>query len=171
MQPRPKRRRWFLRKRLLVPLGLLALFAVLAPRAGGSPPATAGSQLNEPVRDGNLEFVVSRVRCGVDQIGTGVLKRSPKGQFCLVDVKVTNVKDDARTLYEPFQKLVDTAGDKHGADIAARFVYRDQNLWDKVQPGKRVSGTMVFDIPADARPQRLELHDGPISGGVAVTLR
>jgi hypothetical protein len=170
VQPRPKRRRWFLRKRLLLPLGLLALFAVLAPRSSPTPPDTGGSQVGLAVRDGNLEFVVRRVRCGIDQVGTGVLERHPNGQFCLVDVTVTNVKDDARTLYEPFQKLVDSAGDKHGADIAVRVIYRDQNLWDKVQPGKQVAGTMVFDIPKETKPDRLEFHDGPVSGGVAVSL-
>jgi len=169
--PQRRRRRWWLRKRLLLPLGLLALVILLGDRGQDTPPAAGGSQLGVPVRDGNLEFVVSQVRCGVTQVGTGLLRRTPEGQFCLARMRVTNVKTGARTLYEPVQKLVDTAGGKHAADLGIRVIYRDQTLWDKIEPGKEVSGTMVFDIPRDTRPDHLELHDGIASGGVTVRLR
>ncbi|HST66937.1 MAG TPA: DUF4352 domain-containing protein, partial [Mycobacteriales bacterium] len=169
--PAPARkRRWYLRKRVILPLGLLAVVVLLSNRGDSTRPPTTGSQLGAPVRDGNLEFTVSRVRCGVRELGSGLVKRTATGQYCLADVKVKNVKDDARTLYEPFQKLVDSAGDKHGAEISMRLVLRDQTLWDKVEPGRQVSGTMVFDIPRDAKPERLELHDGIASGGVTVRL-
>jgi hypothetical protein len=168
--PRPRRRRWWLRKRLLLPIGLVALAAFLAPGESTTPPAS-GSQLGTAVRDGQLEFVVRKVSCGVPSVGSGLVKRTAKGQFCLVDLTVTNVKGSGRQLFEPFQKLVDDGGDKHGADVTARAVYRDQDLWDKVDPGEQVSGRMVFDIPAAATPDHLELHDGPISRGVTVRLR
>lgn len=168
--PLPRRRRRYLRKRLIVPLGLLAIIVALSNRGDSTGPPPAGNQLGAPVRDGNLEFVVSRVRCGVHEVGTGLVKRTAKGQYCLADVRVKNVKADARTLYEPFEKLVDSAGDKHGAEISMRLVLRDQTLWDKIEPGRQVSGTMVFDIPQGATPELLELHDGPVSGGVTVRL-
>jgi predicted Ser/Thr protein kinase len=171
VEPRPRRRRWYLRKRLLVPLGLLAVIALLSSRGDSTVPPSAGSQLNTPVQDGNLQFVVTQVRCGVTEVGGGLVKRNPKGQYCLAQVRVKNVKDDARTLYEPFQKLIDSAGDKHSADVSMRLVFRDQTLWDKVEPGRQVSGTMVFDIPLGVRAESLELHDGIASGGVAVRLR
>ena len=167
---RPRRRRWYLRKRLVIPLGLLAVIVLLANRGDSTAPPPGGNKLGAPVRDGNLEFVVSDVKCGVREVGSGLVKRTAKGQYCLADVRVKNVKDDARTLYEPFEKLIDSAGDKHGADISMRLVLRDQTLWDKVEPGRQVSGTMVFDIPRDTRPEALELHDGPVSGGVTVRL-
>lgn len=166
----PQKRRWYLRKRLIIPLGLLAVIVLLSNRGDSTRPPAAGNQLGTPVRDGNLEFTVSRVRCGVTEVGSGLVKRTAKGQYCLADVKVRNVKTDARRLYEPFQKLVDSAGEKHGAEISMRLVLRDQTLWDKVEPGRQVSGTMVFDIPRDAKPESLELHDGIASGGVTVRL-
>ncbi len=156
---------------MVIPLGLLAAIVLLVNRGDSTPPARAGSQLGTPVRDGNLEFVVSGIRCGVPEVGSGLLKRTADGQYCLADVRATNVKDDARTLYEPFQKLVDSAGHKHSADLAMRVVFRDQTLWDKIEPGQRVRGTMVFDIPKDVTAATLELHDGIASGGVPVRLR
>jgi len=127
--------------------------------------------LGLPVRDGNIQFVVSSVRCGVPEVGSGLVKRTASGQFCLADVRATNVKRDARTLYEPFQKLVDSAGRKHSADITMRVVFRDQTIWDKIQPGEQVRGTMVFDIPKNVSATALELHDGIASGGVTVRVR
>ena len=155
---------------MLVPLALLAVIVLFATRDGSSPPATAGSELGTPVRDGNLEFVVSQVRCGVPEVGSGLLRRTAGGQYCLADVRARNVKDDARTLYEPFEKLVDSAGHKHSADVSMRLVFRDQTLWDRIDPGQEVSGTMVFDIPPDVTATALELHDGIASGGVTVRL-
>ncbi len=159
------------RKRMLIPLGLLAVVVLLVNRSDSTAPPASGSQLGTPVRDGHLEFVVSSVRCGVPQVGSGLVKRTADGQYCLADVRATNVKHDARTLYEPFQKLVDSAGHKHGADLTMRVVFRDQTIWDKIQPGQRVRGTMVFDIPKNGSATALELHDGIASGGVTVRIR
>jgi hypothetical protein len=166
-----KRRHWWTRKRVLIPLGLLAVVVLLANRGDSTSPPTSGSQLGTPVRDGNLEFVVSRVRCGVPQVGSGLVKRTAGGQYCLADVRAKNVKDDVRTLYEPFQKLIDSAGHKHSADVTMRVVFRDQTIWDKIEPGQQVRGTMVFDIPKNVTATGLELHDGIASGGVTVRIR
>jgi hypothetical protein len=170
-RPRKRRRRWWTRKRVLVPLGLLVAVVLLANRDDTTRPPASGSQLGMPVRDGNVQFVVSSVRCGVPEVGSGLVKRTASGQFCLADVRATNVKRDARTLYEPFQKLVDSAGRKHSADITMRVVFRDQTIWDKIQPGEQVRGTMVFDIPKNVSATALELHDGIASGGVTVGIR
>ena len=153
-QPRKRRRRWWARKRVLIPLGLLAVVVLLANRGDSTTPPRSGSQLGTPVRDGNLEFVVSSLRCGVPQVGSGLVKRTAGGQYCLANVRATNVKDDARTLYEPFQKLVDSAGHKHSADLTMRVVFRDQTIWDKIEPGQQVRGTMVFDIPKNVSARR-----------------
>jgi hypothetical protein len=114
---------------------------------------------------------VQSLRCGVPTVGSGPLKRTAAGQYCLVRVRATNVKDEARTLYEPVQRLIDSGGEKHRADLTMRVVYRDQTLWDTIEPGAQVAGTMVFDIPVDRTPVALELHDGLVSGGVRVRVK
>jgi hypothetical protein len=158
---------------VLVPL-LLLLLVVLAPRESRptTPPGDTptGSDVGRPVRDGQLEFVVQSWRCGVRQLGEGALARRPKGQFCLADVRVRNIGTQGRTLVEPAQKLRDAAGGEHSADFPARFYFTGQTLWENVGPGSAVRGTMAFDVPADARPTELELHDSPFSGGVLVRI-
>ena len=95
LPPRRRTKRWWARKRLLVPLTLLAVIVSAVQPRGSTPPPQAGSGLGTPVRDGNLEFVVSRVRCGVSQVGSGLLTRTAGGQYCLADVRATNVKRNA----------------------------------------------------------------------------
>jgi hypothetical protein len=170
VEPRRRRRRWYARKRLLIPLGLLAVIVLLSNRDGSTPPPARGAQIGAPVRDGNLEFVVTGIRCGVPEVGSGLITRTAKGQYCLADVRVRNVKDSSRILFESYEKLVDSAGGKHSADLSMRVIYRDQTLWAKIEPGQQVRGTMVFDIPRGSRAERLELHDSPASGGVTVRL-
>ena len=38
---------------------------------------------------------------------------------------------------------------KHSADLTMRVVFRDQTIWNKIEPGQQVRGTMVFDIPQE----------------------
>jgi hypothetical protein len=194
--PKLRVRRWYRKKRYLVGLGLLVLILIAValrddsgaaghrpgsastgPGSGSGPevtdrPAAAppAHGLNVPVRDGKLEFTVRSWKCGVNKLGSGRLKRSASGQYCLADVQARNVGNASRTLAEWYEKVVDANGDTHGADFGARFFLPRQTLWDAVDPGGTVHGTLAFDIPPDARPSRLELHDGPVSGGVSVPL-
>jgi len=197
--PAPGRRRWWRKKRYLIPLVLLVLLVVVlssanrtdpssgaalpgaqdssVPRPTGGPTTTRPPSptpeptagLGVPVRDGQLEFTVRSWRCGVRQLGRGLFTREPQGQFCLAEVRARNIGSDARTLFEAWEKLRD-GGKTYSADFPARFFVGKQTLWDQVNPGNTVRGTLVFDIPTDARPEGLELHDGPVSGGALVPL-
>ena len=42
---------------------------------------------------------------------------------------------------------------------------------EQINPGNSVGGKIVFDIPKNAKPETIELHDDRLfSGGVAVSL-
>ncbi|HEY0359402.1 MAG TPA: DUF4352 domain-containing protein [Mycobacteriales bacterium] len=55
---------------------------------------------------------------------------------------------------------------------AGMYVNGNENgvLLDNINPGKAVTGKIVFDIPKGAKLTKLELHDSAFSGGVTVTL-
>jgi hypothetical protein len=48
---------------------------------------------------------------------------------------------------------------------------RAQTLWEEINPGNVLKGIVVFDIPRNAEPTSLELHDSMFSGGVTVSLK
>jgi hypothetical protein len=69
--------------------------------------------------------------------------------------------------------LSDTDGKvTYDADSAASL-YANQggeSFLKPVNPGNQITAIIVFDIPADATPSKVKLHDSPFSGGVTVLL-
>ncbi len=128
------------------------------PRSGG---------VGTAVRDDQLEFVANKISCGEDHVGDGILARHPSGQFCLVDIKITNVGTVERTLNSSDQYLRTLDGERHTADYWSRLWLQD-GVWDTIEPGATVTGTIPFDIPVDAKLQDVELHERPESQGVTI---
>ncbi|HLS39845.1 MAG TPA: DUF4352 domain-containing protein [Ornithinicoccus sp.] len=137
----------------------------------GKAQADGAPGLGTPVRDGKFEFVVTEVETGLTSIGEGITREEPQGQFVLVHLSVTNIGDEAQSFFDGNQKLVDDRGRTHETSSAAMWL-EDNDLWvNDINPGNTVEGVLLFDIPEDATPAQLELHDSAFSGGVTVDLR
>jgi eukaryotic-like serine/threonine-protein kinase len=177
---RPRRRG----RRLLVVagalVGVLLLGSLLDARdrptrqgpAGGRDRAAATAGLGQPVRDGQFEFVVRSARCGLRQVGPALARQTPQGRFCVLTVRVANVGEDARSFAAGDQRLFGADGRRHSVHLAATAANGSpQLLHTQVNPGNRIAGTLVYDVPARMRPARVELHDSPLSRGATVNLR
>ena len=115
---------------------------------------------------------MSGVDCFKTTLGTDPITTQANGSFCLVAVNVENVGDEAQTLDAMSQVAYDAAGKKYSTDIEAAF-YLDtagSALFNQLNPGTSVAGTLVFDVPAGTTLTKLELHDSASSGGVTVNL-
>jgi Protein kinase domain/Domain of unknown function (DUF4352) len=172
-RPRRRRRRW--RRRLLGGVALLAALLLLANAAGdrdrpaGRAREAATPGLHQPARDGQFEFVVRSVRCGLRRVGPELAGRTPQGRFCLVAVSVANVGTEARDFAAGQQHLFGGDGRRHSVDGTATAANGSPRLLlSQVNPGNRIAGTLVYDVPPGMRPARMELHDSPFSRGVAV---
>ncbi len=134
--------------------------------------ADAGSGapgIGDEAVDGDFTFVVASVEDGPDQIGDDMIGVTPQGKFVLVEMTVSNNGDSAGSFFGDNQFLIDTDGRKASADSeAAVYIEDSQSLFEEINPGNSVTGTVVFDVPADAEPASLELHDSMFSGGVTV---
>ncbi|MEV6526515.1 DUF4352 domain-containing protein [Longispora sp. NPDC051575] len=129
-----------------------------------------GYALNAPARDGRFEFVVSKVDCGIPQIGQDFVIKKAQGQFCVVTLSVRNIGDTPQTFSVVNQHGWGPKGVYYDSDeVATAFANVEQSLWmSRVNPGNSISGVIVFDIPTDAALQKLDLHDAPSSGGVTI---
>jgi hypothetical protein len=176
-----RRRRWV--RRLLVGVVLLAVLGVLAnalgdrdrsagqDRTAGRAGAAAAPGVREPARDGQFEFVVRSVRCGLRRVGPELARQTPQGRFCLVAVSVANVGTEARDFDAGQQRLFGADGRRHSVDAAATATNGGVRLLHSlINPGNRIEGTLVYDVPPRTRPARMELHDSPLSRGVTVDL-
>jgi Domain of unknown function (DUF4352) len=162
---------------LLAVLGVLANALGDRGRSGGQgrPAGRAGAAatpgIHDPARDGQFEFVVRSVRCGLRRVGPEPVRQAPQGRFCLVAVSVANVGTDARHFDAGQQRLFGADGRRHSVDAGATAAGGGARLLHSlINPGNRIEGTLVYDVPARTRPARLELHDSPLSRGVTVEL-
>jgi hypothetical protein len=151
---------------VVVVLLLLAVAGSLGDRNSGDPgPAGVG----DPVRDGQFEFVVRAVDCGARSVGKGFGERTALGRFCLVRLRVQNTGSEGRTFGGGQQFLFDRDGNRHDPDLAATL--GAGGAWSThLNPGQRLAGTLVYDVPESAVPARVELHDAAFSGGASVAL-
>ncbi|GAA1075985.1 DUF4352 domain-containing protein [Tsukamurella spumae] len=143
-----------------------------APTAAKTDPKAAG--LNAAVRDGKFEFVVTGVEPGLSEVGDNpYLAKKAQGQFVIVSMTVKNIGTKPQSFSPSSQKLKDTQGRTFESDSMAQIALGDSDVpvWDNINPGNTVQVKVVFDMPKDATPATIELHDSMFSGGAKVTLK
>lgn len=198
--PVPPKRSWFARHKVLTVVGAVVVVAIIGAALGGgggddqdtpttAAPAAAESAapaaeeapaepeqpsapgLNEPAADGKFTFTVTGVEPGLTQVGGQYFTADAQGQFVLVHLTVQNTGDEAQYLFASSQEATDTEGRTHSVDSTATIYAGETDAWaSQINPGNQVSGTLVFDIPADATLETVTLHDSPFSGGVQIRL-
>jgi hypothetical protein len=139
-----------------------------APKPGSG---TAG--LNQAARDGDFQFTVTGLKCGVSHVGSDLIGQDAQGQYCLVSVQIKNIGKKAQTFSDSEQKAYDVKKVEYSVDSAAAL-YANGNssvLFEQINPGNTVKGKLVFDVPEGTKLTSLELHDSLFSGGVKVNLK
>lgn len=182
---------WFSRHKILTAiLAFIVLGVVVSASSGGTDTANDSSdksnpsktedakseatvaKIGEPARDGKFEFTISGVECGKTQLGNQYINTKAQGEFCLVDVAVKNIGDEAQFLFDDNQYAFNADGQKYSADSGAA-VYLDDSaskIFEEINPGNSVKGKIIFDVPKGTKLTSLELHDSAFSGGVKVNL-
>ncbi|MCF8569337.1 DUF4352 domain-containing protein [Gordonia sp. HY002] len=130
--------------------------------------------MNTPVRDGKFEFVVTDVESGLSEVGDNpYLNEQAQGQFVVVSLTVKNIGDKAQSFSPGDQKLKDSQGREFETDTTAQVALggSDIAIWDSINPGNTVSIKLVFDMPKNAKPASMELHDSMFSDGADVSLK
>ncbi|WP_346619215.1 DUF4352 domain-containing protein [Blastococcus montanus] len=128
--------------------------------------------IGEPAADGKFNFVVNGVDCSTTQIGNQYLNTTAQGQFCIVDVTITNIGDKAQSFFGDNAKLFNAQGQEFSADSGAGMYLEDSSsLYEEINPGNTLNSKVIFDVPAGTTPTAIELHDSSFSGGVTVDLQ
>jgi hypothetical protein len=126
--------------------------------------------LNQPARDGDLEFRVRSVDCGVSRIGDPMVSQNAVGQFCVVQLDVRNVGRKPVTFADTLQRAYGPGGEQFVADPSAGILANadQQDFLTEINPGNQATGAVVYDIPRNSRIVRLRLHESAGSRGVLV---
>jgi hypothetical protein len=143
--------------------------------ADAPPPTPARSPTPKPspvTADGKLRFTVAGFSCGTAELGDWPVTKKPQGQFCLVVLRIDNTGDGTGRVWIGSQHLRDADGKEYSPDELS-WIYYDKTrpLLDEIGPGKSVTGTLVFDVPAGVRFTELRVKDGLLSDGSSIKLR
>ena len=100
------------------------------------------------------------------------LDPKPQGQFVVVSMTVQNIGDEPQSFSPSSQKLIDVQGREFENDTSAQISLggSDITVWDNINPGNSVQVKVVYDMPTDAVPASIKLHDSMLSNGVTVSL-
>lgn len=141
-------------------------------KAPAKPPAGNGHDNGATARDGGMAFTLTGMHCGDTDVGDWPVRRHAKGQFCLLDVKITNIGKHTGWVFMGSQRLVDSAGNEYPADEWAWVYYPGSRAFTStLDPDRTVTGTLVFDVPPGTRFTKLVVHDTPLSAGTGLSLR
>lgn len=129
--------------------------------------------IGNPAVDGKFSFTVTAVKCGISSVGSDFAEQTPQGQFCRVSLTIENVGREPQTMFADNQKLFDSEGREFSPDTSAMIFMDDyEEMWlEEINPGNALKGNLLFDLPKDATPAILELHDSMFSSGVTVSLK
>ncbi|WP_327112991.1 protein kinase [Nocardia sp. NBC_01730] len=122
-----------------------------------------------PVRDGKFEFVVTKVDADVSRVGL----QTAAGSFLIVTLAVRNISDEVKWFLPMGQRLFDAQGTPFEHNATATMWQNTQQRLGysfELRPGQSATTQLVFDLPPQASPDHLELHDFVLSNGVRVHL-
>ncbi|MPZ53232.1 MAG: DUF4352 domain-containing protein [Acidimicrobiia bacterium] len=184
-------RPWYKKMRYILPLAALVIIGAIVATTGGdggdeiaSPdgegeattPDGEGEAtsigIGSPARDGNFEFTVSSFGCGETTVGDDILQEEAQGQFCIMDLTVENIGDEAQSFLADDQFIFSADDVEYSASFAATLANSAEGdeIFTEINPGNSIDGTIVFDVPEDAEVAYAELHDSVFSNGIRVEL-
>ena len=139
-------------------------------RSGGSAPTPAAG-IGDQVQDGAFAFTVTEVETR-ESLGSGYLTSEAEGSYVLVHVTVTNVGTEAAMFSDSNQTLLDAERREYSADsgTAAMYLPGSEAFLNQINPGNKVDGVLVFDVPEGLAPAGIELRESMFSDGATVGL-
>ncbi|MEU8660148.1 DUF4352 domain-containing protein, partial [Actinoplanes philippinensis] len=93
--------------------------ATTGPPAQAVRAAPSGPAPGEAVRDGKLEFTVTRMDCSKTTVGLEHLKRTAEGRFCVISLTVRNIGDGSKYFVGQAQTAYGTDGAAYDSDELA----------------------------------------------------
>ncbi|MGO4614466.1 protein kinase [Nocardia sp. 2YAB30] len=139
------------------------------PKDRSLPGPAAPASVDIPVRDGKFEFVVTKVDADVSRVGL----QTAAGSFLIVTLAVRNISDEVKWFLPMGQRLFDAQGTPFEHNATATMWQNTQQRLGysfELRPGQSATTQLVFDLPPQASPDHLELHDFFLSNGVQVHL-
>ncbi|MCS4276586.1 hypothetical protein M2390_001768 [Mycetocola sp. BIGb0189] len=128
--------------------------------------------IGEAVTAGSMEFTVTGVEEAGTTVGGQYLSATAQGRFVRVALSVKNVGDKPETFLVNFLKIEDAQGRSFNADSSATiYDTSSADTWiSEINPGNSVTGSVIFDLPADAELKTLSVSNSVWGGAKKIAL-
>ncbi|WP_153806545.1 DUF4352 domain-containing protein [Nocardia sp. SYP-A9097] len=123
------------------------------------------------VRDGQFEFLVTKVDQGATHVGDGFWSEDAKGEFVLVHVSVSNIGKRPQTYFASNLRLFDDQDRRFEASFEADAALNNGPTSEELNPGQQISAVIAFDVPKGLAPVQIQFCDSMFSRGAKVALR
>ncbi|GHC69823.1 hypothetical protein GCM10007079_00720 [Nocardiopsis terrae] len=128
--------------------------------------------IGDRVEVGGLAFTVTGVEDGLTEASGALDTYTAEGQYVAVSVTVENTGNEPTYFENTAQKLYDAEGREFGHDSDATIALDEGPMLGELNPAQSGDFTVVFDIPADAEVDRIEVSDDMFEdGGTPISLK
>ncbi|TXR55494.1 DUF4190 domain-containing protein [Quadrisphaera setariae] len=142
-----------------------------APAPEPPAPAAPAAGIGIPAVSGDLTFTVTSFKCGISRVGSRTFGADAQGQFCQADLSVLNNGQRANYFTSSQATLLNGSGQEFSASSDSIYLDSGAGLFDQINPGNTLSGSLLFDVPKGADLSGLELRDGLFDKPVTVPVR
>ncbi|RLP75489.1 DUF4352 domain-containing protein [Mycetocola tolaasinivorans] len=128
--------------------------------------------IGTPVTAGSMEFTVTGVEEAGASVGGQYLSATAQGRFVRVALSVKNVGNNPETFLVNYLKVEDSQGRSFNADSSATiYDTASADTWiSEINPGNAVTGSVIFDLPADAELATLTVSNSVWGSGKKIAL-
>lgn len=108
-----------------------------------------------------MTFLLTGTQCGFQNVISADERIAAEGEFCTVDLDVTNEGGTPVTLDLGCQALVDASGNAHEPHERASLLVEETRtaFGEGIEPGATLEDVaIVFDVPEGTDPSVVELH-------------
>jgi hypothetical protein len=134
----------------------------------GGAQASKGPAPGVPVADGDVEFVLRSVRCGLPAVPEDTAEYQADGRYCLVMVTARNRGETATTLDLGLQRAYEADGTEHTPNAEVSEAASAPAFLGDIAPGSSVTGTLVFDVDTGAKINAVKLRGADATKGVRI---
>jgi len=104
----------------------------------------------------SIRYSVQNVKT-LSSVGRGNLAEEASGIFVVVKLKVENVGKESFDLSTRVFRLIDDQDREYDVDTRAMAYVDNAIVFEQVNPGVTVNGTILFDVPRDQEGRQLEI--------------
>lgn len=126
--------------------------------------------LNERVEVGDLAITVTGVEGGITEASDVLGDYTADGQYVAVSITAENTGSEPTYFESNGQKLYDADSRQFGHDTDATIAMDEGPFLGELNPGQSGDFTVVFDIPADAEFDHIEVSDDLFGLGESTTI-